>query len=386
MNNKVLAPLLVVLAAILGVAASFALPVPAKNSWLGFHAYLGVTLGMAVTYAGASVIFLRNLRGFTQRLRRAYIILCIGFSLFGLASVQLPLVVYSGAVESFFRGTGLVAVPFVVSLLAILFGMRAFARLFGVRSIATNYWFAFLPPIAIAALYSLLPHAATSTTEANFDAANAFSVFNAWINLVVLVQVLQIKRRAGVLYSNALAWLVVCFSLLEVGVIGYLSAVLPFGDEQWFLVGAVPLVPLLIAAFCLLRSSYAFSRITDSHQAEVLAVFTARSFFGKPLKPRTDANVNSVDIAIYASNMVSNVQDVDVIMDRVRQITADRQPGQALSPEEDAQLMQVYLSLERYLLEQEAVRVFTKDSLRQTIADGLRLTSAEGTFWGRLPA
>ena len=386
MNRKILAPFLVVAIAALGVAASFALPVPAHNTWLGFHAYLGVTLAMALVYTGASIIFFRSLGGFTKQLRKAYGLLCIGFSLFGLASVQLPLVVYSGAVESFFRGTGLVAVPFVFSLLAILIGMRAFARLLGVRTIVMSYWFAFLPPIAIAVLYSFLPHASTSTAETSFDAANGFSVFNAWVNMVVLVQVLQIKRRAGVQYINALAWLAVCFSLLEVGVIGYLGSVLPFGDEQWFLVGAMPLVPLLIAGFGLLRSSYAFSRITDSHQTETLAAITARNFFGKPLEARTATKITSVDIVIYASNLASNRQDVDGIMDEVRLITSGMHSGQEVSAEDNTRLMQVYLSLERYLLEQETVRAFTKDSLRQTIANGLRLTTVEGTFWGSLPA
>lgn len=72
-------------------------------------------------------------------------------------------------------------------------------------------------------------------------------------------------------------------------------------------------------------------------------------------------------------------------MDDVRLVTSHIHPGESITPEDEEKLLRIYLRLEQYLLTKETVRVFTQDSLRQDIAQKLRLTSdTSNTFWHKL--
>jgi hypothetical protein len=94
--------------------------------------------------------------------------------------------------------------------------------------------------------------------------------------------------------------------------------------------------------------------------------------------------VSSIDIVIYAANLVSDPRNIDPILDRLRTITARMGAQTTVSATDQEVLRQIYLTIEQYLIERETVRVFTRDSLRQTIANDLRLTNAPGTFWESL--
>lgn len=368
---------------------SLALPLPRENNWLAFHAYMGIAASIAVVYVGASVVSFKGFAGFTPRLKRAYGILCVGFSLLGLAFVQLPLVIYGGTLETIFRDTQITAIAFFVSLLTIFGGTRSFAKLFVIKNITTAWWFALIPPLVLALIYSQLPHAPISTPEVEFDAGNGFNIFSMWVTALALSHILQIKRIASVQYANALAWVALTFIVMLVAVIAHLSLVLPLSAEEWLFVGVMPLIPLLIASLCFLKAAVAFNRITTNSDENNLRVFTARNFFGRPLHTTVGAEVSSIDIVNYAANLVSDPRAIDLILDRLRVITSRIAPETSrtnLPASAQEELKQVYLDIESYLLQKETIRSFTKDSLRQKIANSLKLTGDGATFWGTLPS
>jgi hypothetical protein len=387
MQNIRLAVGMVILCAIVGVVASLGLPVPKGNSWLAFHAYLGLTIAIAVLYLGGSVIFVKGFGGFTPRLKRAYGVLCIGFSLLGLAFVQLPLAIYGGALESVFRGAQLTALAFLAALIAIYIGTRSFAKLFNITNLSTAWWFLVVPPLILAVAYAVLPHAPTASPEVEFDAGTGFNMFNMWVALLALWHTLQVKRIAGVQYTNALAWLVVTFSIMLGSVVLWLLLILPLSDKQWLIAGTAPLVPLLFASICFVRVAYAFNRITLAQPAEELAGAGEKSFFGTAVRPKAEATVSSVDIVTFAANLASDPRSIDPLLDRLRYITsqAGRQSGGAENPATQEELQRIYLAIEQHLLEKEKVRSFTKETLRRTITGGLHLTTVRGTFWDTLP-
>ena len=94
---------------------------------------------------------------------------------------------------------------------------------------------------------------------------------------------------------------------------------------------------------------------------------------------------DSRDIVTYAASLVSEPARIDPILDTMRLITAKLHPGERLTADQEQALMQTYMSVEKFLLEQEPARQFTKESLRAQIAQSLQLTADSPTFWSRLP-
>lgn len=366
-------------------AACFLAPVPSSPTYsaFSFYLFLIMTVMTAVLFSGASVIFLSSLNGFTKSLQRGYLLLCIGFILLGLAFIQLPLLVYGGSVEELFKGGTYSAILFLVAFTFIILGIRKFAKLFGVRGLTTQVWYYFIPPLLLAFIYAVLPHAPTQTNELKFDINNGFLVFNAWVDAMVVTLLFKIKRAAGVQYAEAFAWMVISFTVMLVAVVGDLILLLPVGDKQWFLIGAAPIIPLYIAGNLMVRAAYSFSKITANNQSKNLTATTARNFFGKTLSQSAEDKVSSVDIVVYAANLVSQPQQIDNLLETVRSITSNSN-AQALSDDDQSNLQQTYLAIEDYLVNKEPVRTFTKESLRQMIADDLKLTNAPNTFWSGL--
>lgn len=77
-----------------------------------------------------------------------------------------------------------------------------------------------------------------------------------------------------------------------------------------------------------------------------------------------------LDLAVYAGSLASNPTDIDPVLDRVRKITTVRTTNE-LSNEDNSQLLQVYLELERYLTTSDPIRTFTKDELRSRLSNEL---------------
>jgi hypothetical protein len=371
-----------ILATLAGMA-SLLVPAPSGHSWLGFHIYFGLSLVTAVLYIGASVLFINGLNGFADRLKRAYIFMCIGFSLFGFAQIELPVLISLDLLDSLWRQSGIIALPFVAALVCLYIGARSFAHLFNVRDFMTTVWFYALVPVVLAVLFSFVPHVAISSKEIVFDMSNAVSVWNAFTAGLCAAFMYRVRNIASVAYTNALAWLALTFTLMSATAGVYLVVISIFGDGQTELIAAATLVPLGLAGILLLRSAYAFNGVTTN--ADVAEKSMARNFFGKLLTPSVDHAASSVDIITQAANMASDYRVVDPILDDLRRLTVTMQPGQPLSESQQSELLRIYLAVEASLLEKESVRVFTKETLRQQIAQKLRLAAGDtSTFWGKL--
>ena len=109
-----------------------------------------------------------------------------------------------------------------------------------------------------------------------------------------------------------------------------------------------------------------------------------RDFFGKLRKPSTlRTPISSIDIVVYAAQLVSNPESIDDMLDSLRMITSHLEPGQQPTPQDNAELENIYSKVEQYLLEQEPIRKFTQETLRQEIQNKLHLLQQQTTttFW-----
>lgn len=375
--------LLIIAVAFVAATLTLAIPTPIDNSWLSFHTYLGLAFATTILYVGASALFAKALPNFTPTLQRAYFLICAGIVLLGIAQLQLPVLIWLGQVDGLWYETGLIALPYLAALVALFAGTRTFAHLFGVKNLTTRWWFLLLVFALCAFLLSLMPHAKPPIDETAFDSANAFTVLNVTFMWFVAGHVLQVKRVASASYANALAWLFIGFAISTFSGVGFIILLMIFGQQLWYVTALIVLLPSTIVGLCLVKAAYSFNATAKGGDTE--QTWIVRNFFGTPhkAKPHHGA-ISSVDIVAYVSNLVSSPSEIDPLLDKVRILTAGVDRNKPLAAADEKMLETVYLQIETYLLEKEIARKFTKDSLRQNIANRLQLTAASNTFWNHL--
>lgn len=93
------------------------------------------------------------------------------------------------------------------------------------------------------------------------------------------------------------------------------------------------------------------------------------SLFGSSQK--SVAIATPLELVTYAAGLVSNQAAIGPMLDIVRSITARLQPGQSPLPEDEEQLLDVYLQIESYLIAKEPLRSFTTEALRKRVSPAL---------------
>lgn len=369
--------------AILAAAASLLVPVPAGEDPTNFYVSVVPAVATPLLYIGGSIVLAMGFGAFTNKLRRPYIIISIGLTVWGLSYLLLPLLVITNQINN---NTILAAAALGSTGTAIFtfIGIRMLAKLFNIKTLATKWWFVLLGIIGLSSLIAFAPHAPYNSSEFESDMANVMIMLPNIFFLFGGYLVLLIKRQASVSFTNALAWLYLSMFFTAVLAFGGSTiASLVLGSAGNHIINAIAIFPSCIAGALFLRSAYSFNQIVES--TDVQGVSVARNFFGKPLQPRRATTADSIDIVVYAASLASNPKEVDTVLDDMRVITSRMQQGEHPSAQDDQTLMHTYLQIEDYLLTKEPLRVFTKEGLRQDIAQKFRLTGeAGGTFWPKL--
>jgi len=97
-----------------------------------------------------------------------------------------------------------------------------------------------------------------------------------------------------------------------------------------------------------------------------------RSFFGADRKREAKDINTALDMVTYAASLVSNPDEIDPTLDRVRAISASLNPGQPVSPSDTQALFDVYLQIEAHLATKEVIRTFTAQDLRAKFSPQIR--------------
>lgn len=86
-------------------------------------------------------------------------------------------------------------------------------------------------------------------------------------------------------------------------------------------------------------------------------------------KPRSDSFLDNV---LFTAHLASNMAAIDSILDTVRQVTSRLGPDKALSSNDEAALVAVYMELEVYLTTRDPVRRYTREELRSKLGARFR--------------
>jgi hypothetical protein len=101
---------------------------------------------------------------------------------------------------------------------------------------------------------------------------------------------------------------------------------------------------------------------------------------------KASVGTSPIDVITYLASLVSRQQEIDPILDVLRQVTARITPGESLSREDQALLAGVYDKLIQYLVGKEALRKFTKSELTERVKERFSPDEASGIFWQKVTA
>jgi hypothetical protein len=316
--------------------------------------YLSICFATFLSQITALVFFLTSLRVFKQKLRTAYKVLSAGIFLFSLPAFILP-------VASMVEMDPLILSTYVVgsSLLGALVmytALRRFASLLTIRTLFTSTLFAIIVAALLGAISTLLPHLESPYEEYIVDAIFAGYIIAGTFSAISATVALQIRNKLGKLYKNSMGWLagalfIAAFACLH----ETLTKLLPVFSEPIFsdYFVSVSLWPFLLTAALLLQASISFRHIS----ARVLDI---------------PAKATPIQVVSYVARMASDPSAIDVILDKVREISALQNPKSNLSATEQAKIIAAYREIETYLTTKEPLRRYTVEDIRSLLPEQFR--------------
>lgn len=242
-------------------ALAFVLPVltsqipPPQNALVTkqeFTGLLAVTSIVAWLNVGAGILFLMGLKGFRQRLRRAYFLMCLGLLAMVVTQLQVPFIIKLDLIEKTWARSGGLTVPYAIATLLFYLGIAAFARALNQHSLWTKP-FIVVPVVGIITLIGGIV-----VDEQAFYGEFAGNVAITCFILVTTGLTWRVKQAAGVAYTNALAWLFVVFVFNLLGTLP--PAVFTALDIE---PNAALALPAFVTGMLFVKAGYAFNKVKE---------------------------------------------------------------------------------------------------------------------------
>lgn len=322
---------------------------------------LTISFAIVVPQLAAVWGFLTSLGAFKRELKRAYYILAAGILLLALTQLQLPIVSFVDidrvALSWFITFSTLAG-----ALLAYL-SMHKFVKILQFRSPPwSSFLFVTAFALALSTLSALVPHVDVGDiSEWTIDGIFGSYVASAGYAIGAAYLAWRIRARLGAKYKIAMGALALGMVMLAVSslheTIIRLFPIFYAESFSWYSLYTVSLWPLFVSTLFLTASSLSFKKLS-------------REFAGIP------ENATYVDVINYVAQLVSDPKQVDVMLDKLREITATTGSSSELSETQKATLIEVYLQLEAYLVSKEPLLKLTKEGLRARLPE---------TFQQRLP-
>lgn len=316
-----------------------------------------VCLAIVVTQILSAWFFLTSLRAFRKRLQVAYSIVAAGIFIFSLTQLQLPLpffVTLDPIVAAW-----AVVIPVMLGAIVMLVGVRSFARILGIHNLWTSILAASSLALIIAFVTSLLPHGEMGINEKVVDGIFGTLTASSAFTLVAAVVTLRIRKGLSTTYKPALGYLSAALSVAALACIHEATIkLLPFfvDNEHYtpYYTYGFSLWPFLLTAILFLAAG-ALLKETSNEQSAL------------------PESATYIDVVNFVAQKVSNPVKIDTTLDQVRRITSMQKSTDAeLSSSEKATLMGVYKDIEKYLVTEEPLRSFTKESLRRTLPESFQ--------------
>jgi hypothetical protein len=372
--------------AVLGGILAFISPTPAEQDSLSFHVLFTTSSINGILYASSIVIFLLALKSFQTRIRIAYYVLCAGLALVAAGALQFIVISYFNLWATPYLVDSWVEAPFLLGLFLLYVAPWLIARQLGVK----NFWTR-LPLIAGIILASsllsmLIPHSSDPMLEKSLDILVAFNIWEGGLALAGIMVLLSLKRTMSLLYTPALAWLILLYGCIAFGDLQIVIVNLIAGYDNWFVKYNAAMATYLVGALCGVKAAIEFRRNTYTDQLPVGIVDKAsHSFFGVQEVATEDKKVFCGEVINTIASLASNPRDIDSVLDKFRAVTAARRTSdQTLSDADQSALAAVYLEIETYLVTREPARKFSREELRFIILDKYRTRVDAPTFWQQI--
>jgi len=322
-----------------------------------------LTILMATLFCSGALLFLDALDVFKAGLKTAYRWFAAGLILFGFSLLQFPVVLVTGTYGEKWATSGVIVIPFILATAFMYVGMRQFARLLNVQTIMTQLWFSLVVVIGLAVGSGFLAHfiALNDVPAIDNETYTATVAWSTGFGVLAWLLVLKIRPVIGVLYRRPMTWLALALGVLVFS--GLHEYVISFflGEPDPYVYWGASLWPFIISGFLFVRAGYAFGATSD-------AVLPSATTVANPAQ--TDRAY--IDSIVAVSNLASRPDDIDIIMDGLREVTASLVPGAPLTAEQHKRLVDIYFRLENYLTTVDPLRNFSKEQLRQQIDPSLR--------------
>ncbi len=350
-------------------AASYFLPLPAGTPHeTATHWRMVSTVAMATHFAGAALLFLQGLSAFKAGLRIAYRWFAVGMIVFAAAFLQWPFLVMLDAENSFWVISGIVVLPYIVSVIFMYKGMRLFAKLLEIRS-----WLLSWPTtLTIVAIFAVISGAAayiyltTIGPEAVSDDTYMFTATVAWstgFGIFTWLIARKVRATIGASYQKPMGWLVLALGFLCLSAIHEYVTSFFVSTQDWYLYSGAITWLFNTTGVIFVVAGYMFNAKSTGVSAMVER---------DEVHSKADINRAYIDSITNVAQLVSQPTDIDPILDGLRHVTAGLQPDTPLSPDERMQLVDVYKQLETYLVTSDPLRTFTKEELRPLLAPEFR--------------
>lgn len=315
---------------------------------------LMISFAIFISQAIAAWYFLTSLGAFKKALKIAYAFVGLGIFAFALNQLQLPLstfVVLDPVATAWY-----VVLSTSIGSLCMYLGTWKFGRLLQVH----GFWGSLLAVSGIAAALAigttLVPHPELGLSEYILDGVFATYMVGAGFCIGAAMLTLRLKKKLGASYKHAMGWLaagfaVAAFASTHETAIRLLpiDTIAPTFFEFYFSY-SINLLPYLLVAILFLKAGLLFKETSVE--------------LGK-----LPENATYLDIINYTAQIASNPADLDVTLDKVREITAAQQPGKEMAATDKNKLLAVYLQIEEYLTTKEALRKLSKEDLRARLPE-----------------
>lgn len=317
------------------------------------HNGLGMAAAICVAQIIAAWFFISSLKLFKTQMKLAYYIVSAGLLMLMLSQLQLPLLLYFTQFFGGVTGTLVVLTPMVLAPFAIYAGIQRFTRLVGI----TSRWRSIPLAIGVALLAGLIPFVVMKKINPEMDYSitvvqiqvGLYSLLMAGSALMVIASVLvwQIRHKLTPAYGPAMKWLGVALAAFAFfPPHEFVSrVVLAVSDTTYaYAASNLSIWPLLLTAILFIGAGIHFKAINQQYGT-------------------LNDQANPVDVIVHIAGLVSNPDDIDDMLDDLRQITAVRSTKE-LTDADRRTLGKLYLDLEQYLVTKEPLRQFSRDDLR----------------------
>lgn len=366
-RSRIIVSLTLVLATLCAVAVFLFTPRDVTATASLAHYRTAAALPITITSIGGSILFLGALRQFKMRMQIAYTLLSIGFILFGIALVQLPIIGFLNLWNSWYANSGMIIVPFIFSTGLIYAGIREFARLEGLHGKLTSA--PFVLSITVLGVFVSFFAGHWFARYQYIEGTDLYIAIVAWsaINITfAAILARKIVGRMGPLYYKAMRWLFIALLVLTASAWHEYAISFFTNNDSWYVAYGLSFVPFIIAGLLIMRAGYEFALIGTT--LPVIPLHEAPS----QIDTSYAASLNSIAL------LVSNIQ---VSRQFTGQSTEVVQTEQLITspqtPTTKANFVMRYRKLEHYLMHDEPLRTFERNELREKLSPEARAAVTE---------